>query len=362
MLAPLGQAIDALSAEISGLLTAAGPAPSPQVIVLSNTPRLAGIGGFVGVNADPQAELYARRLDAEVAIRVFGNNAGALVDAEIQAANDLLRADPQQLRRNGIFKLKRLTDRETPVLRAADGIGAPFGRDIICSVSFEHKPVPLASEGALDTVPVDITQAGLTESGGLIYANDFQADPLGDFVALDRSGGSGSDGNWAYDAAAQDVTQTGTASGGNNGIAGNKIGTYLILSPTLAGDLTNFVVNAEMRCGEIGGIGFVFRFADIDNFGFVVLESPADVRVMGKRIGGSGSLLDSGGQDATQGFPPDTWIRLRLLADGDRFELAVNEQIVLSGRDPALTGPGSVGLLCRRADSARFRHFRLSSL
>jgi hypothetical protein len=362
MLAPLGQAIDALGAEISGLLTTSGTNPAPQVLVLSNTPGLAGIGGFVGLNESPRAELHARRLDAEIAVRVFSNNQSSLADTVAQVTRDLVSADPVLLRQGGIFRLKRLTDRETPVLRASEGIPASFGRDILFSVMFEHRPVPAASEGVLGAVPVDVTQAALTDRGDLIYAHEFDTDPLSDFLAHDRIGGSGTVGNWSYDSVAQEVTQTGTTSGGNNGVRGTKTGTYLVLDPSSGGEVTNFVVNAEMRCGATGGIGFVFRFADVENFGFVVLESPANVRVMGKRIAGTGALLDIGGRDNTQGFPVDTWIRLRLLADGDRFELALDENTVLAGRDPALIGSGSVGFFCRGANTARFRHFRLSSL
>ncbi|MDW4498758.1 family 16 glycoside hydrolase [Sulfitobacter sp. D35] len=363
MLAPLGQAIDALESVLSGFLTSTpGPAPDPDVVVLTNTPRLAGIGGFVGLNASPRAELHARRLDAEIAVRVFGNNRSNLADAESQAARDLLAADPVLLRQAGVFRLRRIADRDTPVLRAADGIGASFGRDLLFAVSFEHRPLPTQAEGQLGEVPADITTAALTRSGGLIYSSEFEDDPLGDFNALDRDGGSGTNGNWTYDAGAQEVIQTGTTSGGNNGIAANKTGTYLVLDPSSGGAVENFIVTAEMQCGATGTIGFVFRFTDIENFGFAVLESPADIRLMGKRIAGSGALLESGGQDDTQGFPPDTWFRLRLLVDADRFEMALNETTVLTGRDSELTGSGTVGFFCRRADTARFRHFRLSSL
>jgi hypothetical protein len=362
MLAALGQALDALSAEIDALIAGAGLSPAPEILILSTSPRLSGIGGFVGLNDTPRAELYARTVEAEVAVRVLANNSNTLATAEAQATNLLLRADPAVLRQAGIFRMTRLTERETPVLRGSDGISANFGRDLIFAVTYEHKPVPAAAEGVLGSVPADVTMAGLTARGRTIYDSEFETDPLLDFLALDRAGGTGTAGAWAHDAAAREVTQTGTASGGNNGIAGNKVGTYLVLAPGAGGSVTNFVAHAEMRCGATGGIGFVFRFADIENFGFVVLESPADVRVMGKRIAGTGTLLDAGGQDDTQGFPPDTWIRLRLLADGDRFELAVNERTVLSGRDASLTGPGSVGLFCRRADTARFRRFRLASL
>lgn len=362
MLAPLGQAIDALSAEISGLLTNAGAPLSPEVRVLTNTPRLAGIGGFVGLHDSPRAEIFARRLDAELAVRVFADNAADLIDFEMQAVRDLITADPALLRRNGIQALKRRTDKDTPVLLTADGIAAPFGRDVLFEVRYEHMPLPDAPEGVLGELPLDATTAGLSARGGLLFDSDFATDPLADFQALDRVGGSGTAGNWAYDAGAQEVTQTGTTSRGSNGLRGNKAGTYLILNPSSGGDVENFVVNAEMRCGATGSIGFVFRFIDVENFGFVVLEEPASVRVMGKRISGTGTLLDVGGQSETAGYVPDAWMRVRFIADGDRFELAIDEEIVLTGRDPALAQSGSVGLFCRRANTARFRHFRLSSL
>ena len=361
MLAPVSQALDALSAEITALLTPSGQ-PAPEVRVLSANPGLAGIGGFVGLNTSPVAELYGRRLDAEVAVRVLANNETNLASAEDQAVRDIIAADPVGLRQNGILALKRLTDRDSPTLQASDGISAARGRDIFLNVRFEHLPIPAAPEGVLGALPLDTTVAGLSRDGGLIYDNDFAADPLGDFVAQDTPGGSGSNGNWSFDGSAGEVLQTGTKAVGNNGLIGNKAGTYLTLSPSAGGDLTNFVVTAEMRNGGNGGIGFVFRFQDPDNFGFVLMELPTNLRVMGKRIAGTGSLLDEGGQDATTGYPADTWLSVRFLADGDRFELAVDQQIVLSGRDAALSEPGSVGFFCRRADTARFRHFRLSRL
>ena len=362
MLPPLSQTITALNAEISGFLSAEDFAPTPQILMLSNAPGLAGIGGFVGINDVPKTEIYARKIKAEIAVRVFGDTSSDLADAEVQATTNLLGADPVQLRRAGIFNLKRLTDRATPLLRAADGIPQAFGRDIVFSVTYEHKPLPETSQGMLDTVPVDTTQARLTRGGGLIYANDFGTDPLADFQARDRVSGTGSAGNWSYDAVAQEITQTGTTSGGNNGIAATKVGTYLTLTPSAGGAVRNFVVTAEMQCGATGGIGFVFRFMDVENHGFVILESPANVRVIAKRIAGVGTLLDTSGQDTSAGFTPDTWHRLRFLADGDRFELAVDEQTVLAGRDAGLPQTGSVGFFCRRASTARFRHFRLSGL
>ena len=93
-----------------------------------------------------------------------------------------------------------------------------------------------------------------------------------------------------------------------------------------------------------------------------LLEEPSQIRVIGRRIDNVGSLPAQGGQTAGAGFPVGEWLRLRLLADGGKTELAINERVVLTGQDDAQIVPGAVGFFCRGADRARFRHFRLSSL
>ncbi len=295
-------------------------------------------------------------------MRVFAGDVAELAVAEAQAARDIVAADPGLLRRRGILTVTRLTDLPSVTLGAADGLAHPFGRDLRFRVRYEHLPIPAAGEGVIGAVPADLSTATFSGRGRLIYVSDFTEDPLGDFTPLDSPPGTGTAGAWTYDAAADEVVQTGTRASGGNGLAGTKTGSYLILNPGAGGEVLNFVAHAEMRNGASGGIGLVFRFRDIANFGFVQLERPADVRVMGTRVADTGNLLASGGQDATSSYPQDEWIRLRLLADADRFELAINEVTVLAGRDPGLTEPGSVGLFCRRAGGARLRNFRLSSL
>jgi hypothetical protein len=362
MLAPIGQAIDALRAGISGLLTNVGNSPVPQVFVLASKSGLSGIGGFVGLQDDPQSEIYSRKLDAEVAVRIFADTAAGLMAAEEQATRDMIGADTTFLRQSGFLAINRKSDAEPPMLASADGIPAPVGRDLKFSVQFEHRPQPTDAEGVMGAIPLDITQAALSGHQRLIYENNFDNSPLADFQSIDRTTGTGSAGNWAYNASSGDVIQTANTSGGNNGVAANKVGTYLVLNPGLCGALSDFTLNTEMQAGTTAGIGLVFRFVDADTFGWVLLENPASVRVMGKRSDGIASLLDQGGQDTTRGFDPDAWMRIRLLVSDDQFELAINEQTVLAGRDATLTQTGTVGFFCRRAITARFRHFRLSGL
>ena len=358
-----GATIDALSSAISHLL--APPAdPAFQVAIFPVQTGPVGIGGFIGHNKAPPAERYARRLEGQVVVRVFANTEAELLDAEAQVSRKLIAASPTLLRERGILRLQRLLDAPDRRLESADGIPAPFGQELRFAVKFEHAPLPAQSEGTIASVPQDLAMAGLTRVGRLRYESEFLDDPMADFASV--VGGTTGSAAWSYDQAEKEIRQTGDRQGGDDGVSGDKSGAYLILQDAFAGGaLADFVLHAEMRSDGPGGIGLVFRFIDGGNFGFFLMEglgSPPGRRLFGRRKNSVGHLLAEGGQDLGQGFPTGTWLRLRLLAEGDRFELAINEKVALTGRDPNLPRPGSVGFFCRANPTARFRHIRLTGL
>lgn len=361
-----GATIDALSSAIEALLAPPPTNPdfTPKVAILPAQTNLAGIGGFIGHSDAPLAEQIARRLDGEIVVRVFAGTAADLLDAEMQASRKLLAASPGLLRRQGILRLQRVLDSPDRRLEAADGIAAPFGQELRFAVKFEHAPLPTQSEGSIVSVPQDLSVAGPARPSRLRYQTEFLTDPLADFTSV--SGGTSGSATWTYDQADLELRQTGGRQGGDDGVSGNKTGAYLILQDSVAGGaLADFVLHAEVRSDGPGGIGLVFRYRDTGNFGFFIMEEPGAPpgrRLFGRRRNGTGALLTEGGQDLSQGFPTNSWLRLRLLAEGDRFELAVNETVVLTGRDGGLPEPGSIGLLCRGNPNARFRHVRLTGL
>lgn len=363
MLPSVADTISALSGEIVGLLTPSpDPALAPQVVVIAARSHPAGIGGFVGLHPDPTAELHARRLDAQVVIRLRAASPADLFAEEARVASDLVRADPAYLRSRGVLRLQRVLDGPDRSLDATDGIGVAAGRELRFSVSFEHMPVPVASEGTLDALPIDVETATFSGRTRRRYASEFRTDPMADFTVFDGAGVGGA-GAWSYDAAAQEIRQTSSRSGGSNAVNGDKSGTYLVLRPpAIGGPELDFALHADLRSDGPGGIGLVFRFADTANFGFFLMDEPGAYRIFGRRTGGTGALFESGGRDETVGFAQNEWLRLRLLAQGERFELAINERPVLSGVEPALAAAGSVGFFCRRNATARFRQLRLLSL
>jgi hypothetical protein len=372
-----GATIDALSSAIAELL-APPPATAftPKVAILPAQTNLVGIGGFIGHSKTPPAERVARRLEGEIVVRVFADTAADLLDAEAQVSRRLLAASPTLLRQRGILRLQRLLDAPGRRLEAADGIAAPFGQELRFAVKFEHAPLPAQSEGAITEIPQDLAMGGPTRSGGLRYETEFLENPLADFTAV--AGGTSGSASWDYHAPAGDesgqVRQTGGRQGGDDGVSGNKTGAYLILQDSVAGGaLADFVLHADVQSDGPGGIGLVFRYRDTGNFSFFLMEEPEEApgappgappgrRLFGRRRNGTGALLAEGGQDLTKGFPKNSWLRLRLLAEGDRFELAINETVALTGRDGGISEPGSVGFFCRGNPNARFRHIRLTGL
>lgn len=335
---------------------------TPEILVRASRTRLSGIGGFLGVNESPQAELHARLLDAEVVLRVKAATQSDLLAAETAVSSAIVAADPGTLRAQGVLRMERITDRPDERLTAADGLAVPFGIDLRFAVRYEYRPVPVSGEGTIGAVEQGVTTAMLEGSPRLLYASEFLVDPLADFTAVAGSG-TGTPGAWSWDAPTQEIRQTGTRTGGANGVSGNKVGTYLLLNaPVVGGPLADFALNADVRSDGTGGIGMVFRYQNTSNFGFVLLEQPPGIRLFGKRVANVGSLLTSGGVSTTGSFTTGQFMRLRLLVQQDRFELAINGITALSGWDSGLPTPGMVGFFCRRNATARFRHLSLRSL
>lgn len=358
---PLSEAVAALQSEIAGLLADPGePSLEPEVSVDALRSHLSGIGGLVGLNRDPSGEILARRLDARVTVRVKANSLAALAAVEAEATTAIVGADPVLLRSRGVHRITREVEGTDTVLAASDGLSAPAGKDLRFKVIYEHVRLPTAPSGVLETLPQDVTFAAVSRAARELYDAEFEADPLADFDIVDDPDATGGPSAWAYDAAVQELRQTSSITGGSNNVNPSKIGTYLVLRQAVLGQaIADFLLHAQVRSDVSGGIGLVFRFADIENFGFFLMNRPSPYRLFGRQIAGASSLLGSSSADRSAGYEPGHWHRLRLLAQGDRFEVAVDERVVLQTRDQSLDAAGSVGFICRSAASARFRHLRL---
>lgn len=350
----VSESIAALRSEVTALLSPpANPNLAPTVEVSPVRVSPGALGGFIGIEASE--ERFARRLEAEVTMRHRGGSSEAVAEAQAQAALDLVGADPVTLRRRGILRVARRAGEAAP--------GDARERAIRFDVTFEHRPEPDAGGGTIDEVRQGMAVTRLTGSLRLRYAHDFRSDPLADFTAVDGQG-SGGPGAWSWDEETAEVRQTSNLGGGSGAPTAAKQGAYLVLNAGAAGGpVGDFVLDAELRLDDpdgdaAGSVGFVFRYRDPANFGFALVDL-AGWRLLGLRGGGAGSQLQEGGSDTMAGLAPGVWHRLRLIAEGDRFELHLDEALALAGRDDRLGAPGAVGFFCRRAAGARFGRFRL---
>jgi hypothetical protein len=165
MISSVSEAIAALAGEIEALLSPpADPALPREVHISATRTSVVGIGGLVALHPAPMAEIYARRLEAEVVVRVRAPSPAALLAAEQRVALDLIGADPLLLRRRGVLRLARRREGEDRTLTAADGLDAAVGRDLRFDVAFEHRPLPEAGEGVIGEVARDVTVAELRPS------------------------------------------------------------------------------------------------------------------------------------------------------------------------------------------------------
>jgi hypothetical protein len=354
----VADAIQALNLAVTGLLPPpANPALAPEILVNPVKSHLSGIGGYIGLHPEPNGEIHARRLQAQVVIRVKADSLGELGFVESAVTNALLGADPTNLRTQGIFRIVRDTAFGPTYSGPDAGLSAAAGKDIRFDIDFEYRRLPDAPAGVIGELPLDLLLQ--TSDGGVrvLYAADFASDPLAAFTPFDDAPVANGPGNWVFNAALGQVEQTTAVSGGSNAFNPSKRGTYLVLQSALIARLPrDWVLTAEIGA-DTGGLGLVFNFQDIDNFYFFIMSQPTPYRLLGKKFAGTLAFLDVGGQDTGNGYGAGDH-RVRLVQQNGELQLAIDNVAVMSARENVPPSPGSVGFLCRNCATARFLSLR----
>ena len=370
MTVSLAEAVTALNATLHGLLPGvADPDLAPELFVNTLSSQLVGIGGVVGIRTQaPVGEVMARRLRAEVVVRVKAPTVAQLAATEAELTTALLGADPVNLRSSGVYRIQRVVDRSDDLV---SGLPDVAGRDLRFEVLYEFSKLPEVGEGVISSTPLDLiqrTSATAARAPSQLLLVDLEQDPLSLFDVVDDSG-LNEPGQWQFAAAEHELRQTSTAGGGSNNFNASKRGTYLLVRPAVAPPAPrNFALHASVRSDSSGGLGFVFRFQDINNFYYVLLHdngnpnAPFRFRIIARKSAGTFSFLDTGGADDASGYPPGRWFSLRLAVQDEQFDLAIDGVDVLSGRDAGIALPGSVGLMSRSGAGVRFRFLRWMSL
>ena len=140
----------------------------------------------------------------------------------------------------------------------------------------------------------------------------------------------------------------------------NKPGTYLVLRSTPSRPaVQDVILRAELSSGSDEGIGLVFRYRDVDNFCFFVMNESKGYRLLARKLAGTFSQI---ALDAANGYDVGRVYFAKLVARGDAIELSLDGDLALQGAESQLVGPGRVGLMSFRNPQARFHALELTEV
>ncbi len=347
-----GEALERLALVVQSFLPSTpNPQYRPSVSVSPVRVTPTGLGGFVGMCPEPNGEILGRRVDARVLVTVRAPDLDHLGDAVSSAARALSGAERATLEGQGIFRLDLETIGPPPV------DGAPVQRELTFRVLYEYLKLPEESGGVIAAVPLDLETSQTGNQPRALLRAAFDSDPMSWFEAVDDPQATRyRPGRWRHNAPASCIEQVSSIQGGTYAADDPvKPGTYLVLAPSPGRPpVSSFILRARLMSGDVDGIGLVFRWRDADNFYFFLMERRRHYRVMGKKVSGVFQWLDTPAIDPAQGFETDVEYAVKVTAYGPSLRVYLDNRLVLRGHDASLPGPGSIGLMARGNNAARF--------
>ena len=354
--------MDALTSEALQNLATAMDTLLPEalrssLLILPIRSAPTGLGGFVGLNESPAGEIFGRRLVAKMLIAVQAANTSQLGSAVTSATSTVLGIDRTTPLSQGILRL------------TLDSIGpeAPITgtnevrRELSFNVVYEYLKKPTESEGIIKEIPIDLAVGPAERTLRVLARVLFTEDPLGLFEVIDDPVATqGTPSQWQYNAADARVEQRSTIRGGPNDTSPTKPGTYLMLrAEPVRPTVQDFTLKVTARSEAGGGIGLVFRWQDVNNFYFFLLDQQLNFRMIGKKVAGAFLDLAFAASDTTQSYQRSAFHGLRITAKGSTLRAYLDDALILEGEDGSIAGPGRVGLVCRNDQQAAFYNIGL---
>lgn len=364
----IGQAaVSRLRAVLQGYLPDVSAASIDRdLLIVPKRIRPLGIGGYVGLHDDPAAEISGCSLEAEAEIRVSAQNSNlASINEEISGLTAaLLSTNRTTLRRDGIFKLdlRSLTPPDSANHNA---------RVATFEVRCEHLQLPTESGGTIDEIVLK-NLLNPADRGARFIANISAGllgglpDPLADFHALtdpDVVNGSPA-AAWSVNASEQRIEQGNNVQGGGLTLAlPRKAGALLLCRPGgIPTRLRHVALGVDVSSDSPNGIGCVLRWRDTNNYYYFLISRAHGYQVFGKKVNGTWSFLDTGGQSGRGDIDLSSRQRLQVIALGSRFSAFLNERLICAGEDASLPDAGETGLLAHGNNAAYFHAIDLVEL
>ena len=355
------QALINMTSVLQSFLPAVEPSVDQSLIIIPQNIKPTGLSGYVGTHQEPDASLLGRHIQAISEVSLISDN--GIADLQIAVSNvtqALLSQDRLTLRNNGIFKLQ--FDQVSEISHAGSGNNATDTRLVRFNLDFETIPVPVEEEGTIDFF-IHHFDLALAQGKARFYQLNFVTlsnagdNPLAYFNLEDDPGIAGASpaGSWAFDAGQGYIEQTNNVRGGPVTAGGRKAGAHALVRISNAPYLVNnFIAKTTINTSGQDGIGFVFRKQDDNNFYYLLLSARHNYTLLGKKVAGVYGALDEGGLNDTQGHTGSTNMEIKLIVDGNRFMVYLNNQFVVAGNDSAIAESGRLGFFTHRNAGAHF--------
>lgn len=354
------EAVSQLKENIEELLpTLAEPDVDRWVAVHPLSIKPSGMGGIIGIHQEPYGDIVGRTVEASLTIAFRSENVAHLIDAQSSITSKFSSLSRQTLRQYGLLKINMnaLTDRSTHVTQNGDIVNE---QDMLYTVLFEYQKIPSEVSEVITDIPLHSHVVTGSYTKIQMHTIDFEKDPLEEFAIVDdpkcnRQVPSA----WFYDADEMAVRQTRKTRGGSLATNANKPGTYLLFTGFKAKPYTaDMIIESTMRSNERNGIGMVFRFIDPDNFYYFLMSDRNSFRLLGKKVNGTFSHLETPAVDTTNGYITGQLYIVRLECKESEFKVYLDETLVLQGHDKAINQAGKNGLLCHGNKKAFFYSYR----
>ncbi len=212
-------------------------------------------------------------------------------------------------------------------------------------------------------VDYDYTPRGLQT-----VTDDFTNDPMANFdVVDDPQAVTNAPSAWAWDGPNRRIVQTSSIhnppGNANLNTSPTKPGTYLVRKadaqwPALA----NFVMRCRMNSGSDDGIGLVFRYQDVDNFYFLLMDAQRNYQRIGKKVNGVFQDLQTVALNTSQGFTVNQDFEVAVAVSGEAFKAYLDGEEILSGQDPSIPGTGRIGFYAWSNPAVQFHNLNLQEI
>jgi hypothetical protein len=207
-----------------------------------------------------------------------------------------------------------------------------------------------------------------------LIEDQFDSNPMDKFEVVDDPGATfEGPSSWSYDAAGKRIVQTSNIHGPADHLntRPDKPGTYLLgiheveerckkVGPWP--EIRNFALECDLSSADDDGIGVVFRFKDVDNFYFFLMDAQRRYRRIGKKVNGVFQELESVALDTRNGFDVGARHGILLLARNDTFSVHIDGVLALSGGDSEISEKGRIGFYSWGNSAASFEALKVRPL